>query len=186
MEKVGLGDGEAFRELVELHQAAVIGTCAKMVGSVDDAHDLAQQVFLRVWKSASRYEPTARFTTWLFTITRNLVFNHTRSASRATFISLDAESDGDDTRPRRDRPDPSAPQPDEAVLKTELWEAIDRAIASLPEAQRMAVVLRRYEDLSYEEIAKIMETSVSSIKSLLFRARGQLREALRDYLEDGH
>ena len=75
------------------------------------------------------------------------------------------------------------PAPDEETLNAELWRAIDQAIAALPETQRMAVVLRRYEDLSYEEIAEVMETSVSAIKSLLFRARGQLREALRDYLE---
>jgi len=184
MAQVGQGEGEAFRELVELHQNAVIGTCAKMLGNVHDADDLAQQVFLRVWKSAPRYEPTARFTTWLFTITRNLVSNHTRSLGRASFVSLDAEPpDGEDRR-KHERPDPSTLAPDESALNSELWEAIDQAIAALPDTQRMAVVLRRYEELSYEDIAVVMETSVSSIKSLLFRARGQLRDALRAYYDE--
>ena len=183
MAEVGRGNAESFRELVELHQHAVIGTCAKMIGQVDDAQDLAQQVFLRVWKSAPRYEPTARFTTWLFTITRNLVFNHTRNSNRATFVSLDSER-SEFGHTKFEQPDPGTPPPDEASLNAELWRAVDQAIADLPETQRLAVVLRRYEDLSYDEISQVMDTSVSAIKSLLFRARGRLRESLRAYLDE--
>ena len=82
MLRVKGGDMGAFEQLVELHQHAMIGTAARMLGNVDDAHDIAQQVFLRVWKSAPRYEPSAKFTTWLFTIMRNLVFNEMRRKGR--------------------------------------------------------------------------------------------------------
>jgi RNA polymerase sigma factor (sigma-70 family) len=183
MRSVKAGDERAFQELVELHQHAVIGTCAKMLGSIDDAHDVAQQVFLRVWKAAPRYQPSAKFTTWLFTILRHLVFNETRRKIRRPTISLDEKLDSDD-RPH-EIVDTATRSPDHALLQIELENAIDRAIESLPENQRLAVVLRRYQDMPYDEIAAILKTSLPSVKSLLFRARTQLRESLRDYLEDG-
>lgn len=186
MRRVRAGDDRAFRELVELHQSAVIGTCARMLGSQNEAEDIAQQVFLRVWKAAPRYEPTARFTTWLFTIVRHLVFNESRRRSRRPTVSLDAPIRGDDGgHPfTRDVPDPAATPADAAALHTELEKAIDHAIAALPKQQRLAVTLRQYQDLPYEEIAEVLGTSIPSVKSLLFRARTQLRVSLRDYLDE--
>ena len=183
MQRVRNGDEEAFRELVEMHQSLVIGTCARMLGSVDDAHDLAQQVFLRVWKAAPRYEASARFTTWLFTILRNLVFNESRRRSRKPSVSLD-EPVSEDASPR-EWEDATARPASEALMHRELEQAVDAAIHALPENQRLAVVLRRYEDLSYEEIAAVLKTSVSSVKSLLFRARGTLRESLKGFIDGG-
>lgn len=185
MRRVRDGDERAFRDLVELHQHAVIGTCARMLGDVEEAHDLAQTVFLRVWKAAPRYEPSARFTTWLYTIVRNLVFNESRRRSRRPLVSLDAPLPGgdDENSPARDVPDPQARPADAAAAQAELEAAIDRAIAALPEQQRLAVTLRKYEDMPYEEIAAVLKTSVPSVKSLLFRARTHLRESLRAYLE---
>ena len=184
MSRVANGDADAFAALVALHEHAVIGTCAKMLGNIDDAHDIAQHVFLRVWKSAPRYQPTAKFTTWLFTITRNLVFNHTRSTRRARFVSIDADEDNE-AKQHVNRA-VSTTTPSDSALEAELSSAIDNAIAHLPESQRLAVILRRYEGLSYEEIAETMDSSVSAIKSLLFRARAQLREALGPYLRGDH
>jgi RNA polymerase sigma-70 factor (ECF subfamily) len=181
MRSIRAGDERAFQELVELHQHAVIGTCAKMLGNLDDAHDVAQQVFLRVWKAAPRYRPSAKFTTWLFTILRHLVFNETRRRIRRPVVSLEAKFDADDNRPH-DIADATTRRPDAALLQIELENAIDRAIDSLPENQRLAVILRRYQDMAYEEIAVVLKTTVPSVKSLLFRARTQLRESLRDYL----
>lgn len=179
MERIGAGDHDAFRELVEKHQNAVIGTVAKMLGNPSEAEDIAQQVFLRIWRNAKRYRPDAKFTTYLFTITRNLVFNETRRKSRKKEVSSDEREETSNllVEASPDR------QPDAELLQAELQQAVDDAIASLPETQRMAVVLRRYEQLSYEEIADVLELSVSAVKSLLFRARSALREALSGYLE---
>jgi len=178
MRAIASGDDEAFRTLVTKHQHAVIGTIAKMTGRVDDAQDLAQQVFVRIWKSAGRYEPSAKFTTWLFTIVRNLVFNETRRAYRKMEVSMDAHTEATSY----EEPDRVTPGPDEMLLHRELTEAADAAIAALPEPQRMAVVLRRFENMQYEEIAQILGTTVPAVKSLLFRARGQVREAMQKFL----
>lgn len=180
MRLVATGDRAAFRLLVESHQHRVVGTIAKMLGDGRDAEDLAQNVFIRVWNSAARYEPRAKFTTWLYTITRNLVFNEIRRRERAKADSLDArmEVTGDTLM------DSSMMQADESMLQAELEDAVQTAMASLPEAQRMAVFLRRYEDLSYEEIATVMDLSVSSVKSLLFRARAELKNQLTRYLNE--
>lgn len=180
MERIGAGDHQAFRELVERHQNAVIGTVAKMLGNASESEDIAQQVFLRIWRNAKRYRPDAKFTTYLFTITRNLVFNESRRKSRKKEVSSDEREENSNclVEASPDR------QPDAELLQAELQQAVDAAIASLPETQRMAVVLRRYEQLSYEEIAETLELSVSAVKSLLFRARTTLRESLSSYLKE--
>ncbi len=179
MQHIAHGDEQAFRQLLEKHQNAVIGTVAKMLGSPTDAEDLSQQVFLRVWKSAKRYKPQAKFTTWLFTITRNLVFTETKRRMKKKAQSLDEAADNIDFQPVSTRQ-----TPDEDLRDKELQNAIDQAISLLPKTQRLAVILRRYEDMPYEEIAQILKTSVSSVKSHLFRARARLREDLKHYLEN--
>lgn len=171
-------DHEVFRELIERHQDAVIGTVAKMLGNANEAEDIAQQVFLRLWKSRSRYQPSAKFTTFLYTITRNLVFNESRRKSRRKESSLDQRKE------EYELEFPANPnqEPDKEHLNAELREAIDQAIEALPEKQRLAVILRRYQDLPYEEIAEVLGLTVSAVKSQLFRARGSLRESLANYL----
>jgi RNA polymerase sigma-70 factor (ECF subfamily) len=178
MELVSRGDSGAFEQLVERHQRLVVGTVGRMLGNTSDAEDIAQQVFVRVWKSAKRYVPRAKFTTWLLKITRNLVFNELRRRSRHPQVPLQAESE-EEERPIRDE---NAIAPDASMLEQELQKAIDTAIANLPETQRLAVILRRYEELSYEEIAETLDQSVSAVKSLLFRARTELRTSLQRYL----
>jgi RNA polymerase sigma-70 factor (ECF subfamily) len=182
MQRIKGGDTDAFQELVEIHQHRVVGTVAKMLGDDSEAEDVAQQVFVRVWRSAARYEPTAKFTTWLFKITRNLVFNEMRRRKRHVAVSLDQPRDPEDERPLQ-AADHSSKAPDTAVLDEEMMGAIQKAIEELPETQRMAIVLRRYEETPYEEIAEILKLSVPAVKSLLFRARTELREKLRRYLE---
>jgi RNA polymerase sigma-70 factor (ECF subfamily) len=178
MELIGSGDDRALEQLVERHQRLVIGTVGRMLGAGSDAEDIAQQVFVRVWKNAKRYEPRAKFTTWLLKITRNLVFNELRRRSRHPQVPLQSESE-EEERPLKDE---HAIAPDASLLEHELQEAVDAAIANLPETQRMAVILRRYEELSYEEIAESLDQSVSAVKSLLFRARTELRQSLQRYL----
>ena len=172
-------DHDVFRELIERHQNAVIGTIAKMLGNASEAEDIAQQVFLRLWKSRERYQPSAKFTTFLYTITRNLVFNESRRKSRRKESSLDQHKEDYEL----ELPANPNHQPDSENLNAELRAAIDQAIEALPEKQRLAVVLRRYQNLPYEEIAEVLGLTVSAVKSQLFRARGTLRESLANYLE---
>ena len=185
MVRVAEGDETALRELIEKHQGAVYGTIAKMLGDPIEAQDLAQQVFVRVYRAAGTYRATAQFKTWMFTIVRNLVFNEHRRRSRATFVSLhpqENESTGTGAA-SFDLPDQATKTPGENVLQEEMLRKVDEAILALPEQQRLAIVLRRYDEFSYEQIAEILKTSVPATKSLLFRARETLRIALQDYLD---
>jgi RNA polymerase sigma-70 factor (ECF subfamily) len=179
MQRVAEGDMDAFRSLIEVHQARVVGTVAKMLGDDVDSEDIAQQVFIRVWKSAGRYQPTAKFTTWLFKITRNLVFNELRRRKRHPVTPLQLEEEEHFFQPA----DCGGMSPDASLLDSELNETIQMAIDALPETQRMAIILRRYEDMPYEEIGEVLGLSVPAVKSVLFRARAELRERLRKYLE---
>jgi RNA polymerase sigma-70 factor (ECF subfamily) len=179
MRSVAGGDMDAFQSLIEVHQARVIGTVAKMLGDDVDSEDIAQQVFIRVWKSAARYQPTAKFTTWLFKITRNLVFNELRRRKRHPVTPLQLEEEEHFFQPA----DCGSMSPDVSLLDSELNDTIQMAIDALPETQRMAIVLRRYEEMPYEEIAEVLGLSVPAVKSVLFRARAELRENLRKYLE---
>jgi RNA polymerase sigma-70 factor (ECF subfamily) len=178
MELVGHGDMLAFEQLVERHQALVAGTVARMLGSNSEVEDIAQQVFIRVWKSAARYTPRAKFTTWLLKITRNLVFNELRRSKRRAHVPMQSDAEAEEI-PLKDE---TSPAPDASLLEHELQAAIEDAITQLPDTQRMALVLRRYEQLSYDQIAEILDLSVPAVKSLLFRARSELRERLSKYL----
>jgi RNA polymerase sigma-70 factor (ECF subfamily) len=179
MSAIAQGDNQAFEKLIERHQALVIGTVARMLGSNSDVEDLAQQVFLRVWRSAARYVPRAKFTTWLLKITRNLVFNEMRRTKRQALIPIQPEAQGEEL-PIKDE---SVQSPAESLLEHELQQAIEEAIIELPDTQRMALILRRYEGRSYEEIGDILDLSVPAVKSVLFRARTELRARLTNYLK---
>ena len=179
MQLVAAGETAAFESLVERHQALVAGTVARMLGSNAEVEDITQQVFIRVWRSAGRYVARAKFTTWLLKITRNLVFNEMRRAKRHPHVLVQVDPEADEL-PLKDE---ATETPDANLLQAELQRAIETAITQLPETQRMALVLRRYEDLSYEEIADVLDLSLPAVKSLLFRARTELRERLRSYLE---
>jgi RNA polymerase sigma-70 factor (ECF subfamily) len=175
---VARGDMPAFEQLIERHQALVAGTAARMLGSNSDVEDIAQQVFIRVWKSAGRYRPRAKFTTWLLKITRNLVFNELRRTKRRAQLPLQPDPQGEEIP----LSDDITAAPDASLLENELQHAIEDAITQLPETQRMALILRRYEELSYEDIAEVLDLSVPAVKSLLFRARTELRSRLGKYL----
>jgi len=169
----------AFEQIVERHQHTVIGTVTKMLGNNKDSQDISQQVFIRLWKSAPKYQRKAKFTTYLYTITRNLVFNEIQKRDRRKTSSLDEREEIHHIEAE------SSPKnsPSNQILEVEMHKAIDKAIQNLPEKQRMAIVLRRYELLPYEEISSILGLSLSALKSQLFRARNSLRESLREYLD---
>jgi RNA polymerase sigma-70 factor (ECF subfamily) len=186
MVRIAAGDELALRDLIEKHQGAVYGTIAKMLGDPVEAQDLAQQVFVRVYRAAGSYRATAQFKTWIFTIVRNLVFNEHRRRSRGTLISLhpaENEQGHSGSGSGMDLPDLANKTPGENMLRAEMLRKIDEAILALPDQQRLAIVLRRYDEFTYEQIAEILKTSVPATKSLLFRARETLRVALQDYLE---
>jgi len=176
MLRVRGGDEEAFRQLVEATGDRVFGTIARMLGGAEGAEDLAQRVYLRIWQARARYERRSKFSTWMFSIMRRLVLNERRGrARRAAVFHAPAPDDA-----AREPVSPDSPSSNAAA--TELAAAIDAALAELPEEQRTAVVLRRYEEMPYEEIAEVLGTSVSSVKSLIFRARQSLRERLSAWL----
>src|SRR5438477_6805504 len=178
MQLVSGGDTNAFEELIDRHQSLVAGTVARMLGSNSDVEDIAQQVFIRVWKSARRYVPRAKFTTWLLKITRNLVFNELRRTKRHAYVPLQPEP-GAEGPPLKDEMNVA---PDASLLESELQRTIEESILQLPETQRLALLLRRYEQLSYEQIAEVLGLSVPAVKSVLFRARTELRSRLSKYL----
>lgn len=176
MLRVREGDEAAFRELVEATEDRVFGTIAKMLGGVEGAEDLAQRVYVRIWKARGRYEPRSKFSTWMFSIMRRLVLNERRGRARRSAVFY---TPGPDETPR----DPvSRDLPSGEASAAELAAAIDAALESLPEEQRTAMVLRRYDEMPYEEIAVVLGTTVPAVKSLLFRARETLRSKLRNWL----
>jgi len=183
MARIAKGDDEAMRVLIARHQQAVYGTIVKMLGDPIEAEDLAQQVFVRVYRAAGSYRPTAAFRTWLFTILRRLVFNEHRRRGRAWLESLQKPIEASGEEFGRDLPDKAMKSAAQQMIDGELVDAVDRAILALPEQQRLAVILRRYDEFSYEEIAATLKTSVSATKSLLFRARETLRVSLASYLQ---
>ena len=180
MLRVKAGDEEAFRELIERHQRAVISVIYRAIGDAWEAEDLAQRVFLQVFRSAARYQPTAKFTTWLYTITHNAIRNEYRRRTRHAVESFDALTQpGEAGEPGAQLADPGATDPSQTVIEAELQEKIHTAIQLLPDAQRTAVILCRFEGLPYEEIATVLDCSVSAVKSLLHRARETLKEKLQ-------
>src|SRR5438046_10080278 len=139
MQLVRGGDTSAFENLIERHQSLVAGTVARMLGSNSNVEDIAQQVLIRVWKSARRYVPRAKFTTWLLKITRNLVFNELRRSKRHAFIPLQTDPGAEEFPLKDEKNSP----PDASLLESELQQAIEEAITHGPESQRMSRILRR-------------------------------------------
>ncbi|MDD2709599.1 MAG: RNA polymerase sigma factor [Verrucomicrobiae bacterium] len=177
MLRVKQGDEEAFDALMEKHRQPVYNFVFRQVGNEADAEDIAQHVFVQVYRSAARYEPSARFTTWIFTIARNLCLNEFRRRRNHPAQSLDAPAAdrGGGESPPVQYPDARAKSPAAECQENELQERILRAVDRLPENQRTAILLCCIEDLPYEEIARVLNTSVSATKSLIHRARETLR-----------
>ena len=185
MRATAAGDDEAFSELVRRHQQAVYGTCWKLLAQRhSDAEDVAQQVFVKVYRAAGRYREEAQFRTWLMTIVRNTVFSHLQSSRRHHEHRVDWSGTEGNEESCRDFTDPQASDPAATAMTSELQEVLDAALAALPDPQRTALVLQQYEQMDYAEIARVMKTSVSSVKSLIFRARDSLRATVRQYREE--
>jgi RNA polymerase sigma-70 factor, ECF subfamily len=179
------GDSGAFTALVEKYKQPVLNIVYRTLRDETEAEDLAQNVFVQVWKSAPRYQITAKFSTWLFTITRNLCLNEIRRRSRHPAESLDAPHPTQEDQPRHQIEDLKNAAPPETLLRGELAAKVEEAIGDLPENQRTALLLCRQEELSYEEIAEVLGCSVSATKSLIHRGRETLKDRLKPYLRTG-
>lgn len=177
----------AFEELVSRYQGRLVAVFEHMIGTRDQAEDLAQEVFLRVYRARKTYIVSAKFSTWLFTIANNVAYNALRSRSRRREVTLQPRESG----PMGARPldrmlqASSGQMPARQLDKAEMREIVRMALGALNERQRMAVLLCKFEGMSYAEIATTMELSPQAIKSLLSRARGNLREVIEPYLKHG-
>jgi RNA polymerase sigma-70 factor, ECF subfamily len=187
MLRVRDGDAEAFAELVLTWQDRLVTLFLHQTGDHSTAEDLAQEVFLRVYRARASYQPTAKFTTWVHTIANNVASDLRQRAYRRLERGVPATTSASSSNIGLDQLAVAASGmiPARVADRTELQAVVQRAIAGLNERQRMAVLLAKFEQCSYEEIAEAMQLSVPAVKSLLFRARDQLREALAPYLDGG-
>jgi RNA polymerase sigma-70 factor (ECF subfamily) len=173
----------AFEQLVEHYRQRLVGVLHHLLGSADEAEDLAQEVFLRVYRARKKYRPRAKFSTWLFTIANNLALNVLRSKQRKPVVPLDLRDSGPlGPRPAEQLVRDRAGQPSQRLQQKELAAIIRQALDGLNERQRVAVVLNKFEDMNYAEIAEVMGLTTKAVKSLLSRARTNLRLALQDYI----
>ncbi len=185
MLRVKRGDRAAFTELVGKWQQPTLNFIFGTLRDETEAEDVAQNTFVQVWKSRDRYERTAKFSTWLFTIARNLCLNEIRRRSRHPAESLEESHSEHDDQPVRQYEDKKIVLPVEDVLHGELAKKIEEALAELPENQRTAILLCRQDEVSYEEIADILGCSLSATKSIIHRGRETLKEKLKPYLQTG-
>ncbi len=173
---VKAGDDASFELLLQKYRTPLVSFLYRMVRDQATAEDLAQEVFLRVYRARKKYAPNAKFTTWLFRIATNLALNALRDGRyRQMEVSLDQP--GEDEHPAMDLPD-RRPGIEQRLMARDRAALIHRAIQALPEKQRAAVLLHKYHELDYDEIARILDCSESALKSLLFRAYETLRVQL--------
>ncbi|NNF20900.1 MAG: sigma-70 family RNA polymerase sigma factor [Saprospiraceae bacterium] len=165
-------DFKVFEELVNTHQSMVVNLCYKMTGSVEDAEDLAQEVFIKVWEKASKFRGDSTLQTWIYRVAINASLNYTRKKKFNTFFeSIESifESKGSQDNPQKE------------LENKEQENQVQSAIQTLPENQRIALTLRTFKDHSYAEISEIMDISISSVESLIFRAKKNLKKKLANY-----
>ena len=185
MLRVREGDELAFGELVALHQNRLVGLLGHLTGDRELAEDLAQDVFLRLYRARGRYEPTAKFTTYLFRIAHNVALNSRRSKSRRKeSVIPDHSNSRMGASPIRAAAEKSSVMPTRRAASGEVQSVVQEAVERLPERQRMALLLHKFEDMSYADIGAAMDLSVSAVKSLLSRARESLRVELEGYMSD--
>jgi len=176
------GDDTAFKALLDRYSAHLINFAYRYLGSKEEAEDIAQEIFLRIYRRKDSYDPARLFRPWLFAIAARLISNRARDRGRRSTVSLDQETDdGSTERPGLGIADAASPVPEGRLAQDEAVGKVRAALEALPEDQRRAVLLAKFEDMPYEEIAQAMATTVPAVKSLLFRARQSLKTALAGY-----
>jgi len=183
MLEVKAGSDESFATLVRRYQSRVLGLAYRYIGDRGSAEDLAQEAFLRVYKARERYEPRAKFSTWLYRIVVNLCLNEIRWRKGRPSMSL-AVATETSSNLNLDVTDQNEPEPIETIQDAEMADTIRAIIGTLPENQRLAILLNKYQGLSYQEVADSMDLSVMAVKSLLTRARVKIKEKLAPYLRE--
>jgi RNA polymerase sigma-70 factor (ECF subfamily) len=176
------GDESAFAYLVQKYRRAMVSFMYRMSHNAAAAEDLAQEVFLRVYRSRASYEPSAKFTTWLYRIATNLAVNYARDRRyERPDVTRSLDEPDEETGATLDLPDRSATA-EQALLRRERMAAIRAKVQELPERQKIAVIMHKYQQMDYREIAKVLKLSESATKSLLFRAYETLREQLKEFI----
>ena len=181
MERLIAGHDAALNDLMDRHATTVFHFLCRMLGNEDDANDLAQETFVRVFQHRASFKPGAKFTNWLYTIAGNLARNHHRWRSRHPNVSLDAATQDADQSLGDVLPAADA-SPSEAVLKQERSNAVRAAVAALPEDMREAIILCEWEELSINDAAQALNITPKAVESRLYRARQILRERLKSCL----
>ncbi len=172
------GDRKAFRQLVETYQRMVVNTCFGIVHSKADAEDLAQDVFLEIFRTAENFRGDSKISTWVYRIATNRSLNFVRNKKRKGFFQTLEETFTGGKNQHREISQNRSDQPDHQITDSQRKDLLHRAIDQLPEKQRIAFTLNKYEDLSYQQIAEVMETSLASVESLIHRAKKNLQEQL--------
>jgi RNA polymerase sigma-70 factor (ECF subfamily) len=179
------GDMDAFQQLFQKYSPSLVNFAFHFLGSRARAEEIAQEVFLQVYRWQKRYEPKAKFSTWLFKIANNHCLNEVRKGEyRVTRESLDSLVNPEGEERERDLPDMNPSKGEEILAAKEAAGKIQRILRRVPENQRAALMLSRLEGLSYQEVAEVLGTTEKAVKSLVFRATQSLREGLRDILDD--
>ena len=182
MLRVKAGDQAAFDSLVQKYRRPMVSFMYRMAHNAAIAEDLAQEVFLRVYRSRESYEPSAKFTTWLYRIATNLAVNHardTRHERPEVQVSIDEPDEESGTT--FEVPDRSL-NAEQSIMLRERMLAIRRKVEALPEQQKLAVIMHKYQQMDYKQIAEVLRKSESATKSLLFRAYETLREQLKEFV----
>lgn len=175
------GDREAFRALVDRYHVRVIRICVGFVHVDADAEDIAQEVFIEVFRSVEKFREESGLMTWIYRIAVNKSLNFMRSRARDRIISFFSGSDAENETRVPETPAGADSCPEEVIYRQDRSQALSRALESLPKKQKTAFIMNKYEDLSYKEVAEIMNISVGSVESLLFRAKQNLQRKLERF-----
>ena len=178
------GEMEAFQQLFHKYSPSVVNFAFRFLGTQARAEEIAQEVFLQVYRWQKRYEPKAKFSTWLFKIAHNHCLNEVRKGEyRVSLESFDLPNDPEGDERERNLPDTTSAKGEDILAAKEAAGRIQRILHRIPESQRTALLLSRMEGMSYQEVAEVLGSTEKAVKSLVFRATQSLKEGLRDMLD---
>ena len=178
--RIAEGDEYAFKILVNRHQAPVLNLIYRFIGDRMKSEDLAQETFLQVWRAAKTYKRKSKFTTWLYRICVNVCLNEIKSTRRKKWLQY-FKNTPDSKHPENESLLDESPNPEDLLLARERNQQITNALQALPENQRIALILKRYDNLSYEEISRVIGCSIPAVESLLVRAKRTLQKKLEKF-----